>query len=289
MGNSLLEKYKSAKCCLGKENLFRSSTIKIDDLLDENNKIDTNANRNQNSNEINPEIGSKRKNLMNSSSLMKIDSQSQNSNSNKVQIKFSISNLNEDCLEELNISEDTPSYNFFFSKVMEEINKARTDFLGYSKLIKKYADEIKTDTNNKNYLLSNGNKIYFNYGRKDFLESAKILENMYRDFYLLKKFEYAEDITFPLPKIRFEKILQDEYIRDNFEELKNKFKGKYDIKSLLFFRCTKDPQISIIVQLVIDLKRQNEKYLLSDGLRFININFKTFKNGVIGIFIVLAN
>lgn len=302
MGNSLRQKFIPVIICCKPQ---KSYTFRLDELEKETDDIakivipedDSNDNSNKNSDKIiNLKKKPIKKNLLEVSSLRNIENESHRENNNDSLISqnnkiFSPSIFN-DSLEDLNINEDQEIYEYFFSKIYEEINKARCNILSYSKLIEKYSYEIRSEEKNKNYLLSNGKKIYFYCGKEEFLESARELEKLNEEFTkensFLKKLEYVKEINFPLPNDHIENVFVSGYIEKNFEDLKIKFKGKYEIKKLLFFKCTKDPVISIVIQAVLDLQRKNSKVLLSDDIKYININFKLLNNGMIGVFIIFA-
>ena len=274
MGNTL----NSVKSCYCKNNLDRVYTIKVDEIQGtSDNKI----------------LESKRKSI-NNSSIMKIDSNKSirnncNDDNNK---EFTKSLFNTHCPEEFNINENQKLYDYFFSKIFEEINKARCNFLEFSKLLEKNADKININKDKNNYLLSDGKKLYFDFEKKDFLECANVLKKLHKEYNknnsFPSKLEFVEEIGIPLPRNDIEKVFEDDYIEKNFIELKNKFKGKYDIKKLLYFKCTKDPEIALIIQIIKDLKRKKGKILLNDEIKFININFKGFNDNMIGVFIILA-
>jgi len=295
MGNSIIEKFKSGNCCYNKININRSSSIKIENF----NNTEKTKNKNKFTINIIEEsirqsalLEAPKNNLMNISSLKNIDGKSQISNSEiNDQNIFSKSILNEDVPEEFNINENHLS-NLFFFKIYDEINNARVNLLSYSKLIKKYAKKINMKKNKKNYLLSNGKKIYFEYDKRDFLECAEKLEKLNEELSnrnsLLKKLEYIEEIRFPLPKIDIEQVYQDDYIEKHFYELKNKFKGKYELKKLLFFKCTKDPEVSLLIQIIYDLKKRIKRNLLTEENKYININFRVLSDSMIGFFIIFA-
>jgi hypothetical protein len=270
-------------------------------------EIHNNNNNNNSLILLKPQISPRRnnlessKNLLNKSSLKEIrsvnsnqgyHSDNNNNNNSKSNGKiFTDSILNEDCPEEFNINEN--KYNYFFLKIYEEINKSRCDFLYYSKLIMKYSNEIKVGKNNRNYFVSNDKKIFFEYEKKDFLECAKYFENLDQVFNkkknTLKKLDYIEEIQFPLPKTEFESIFERNYIAENFLILRKKFKEKYLISKILFFKCTtKEPEISIIIELINEIKGKSKKILLNDELKYLNINFKVLNDGMIGVFLVFA-
>jgi hypothetical protein len=164
MGNSLLEKIKIAECCCN-QNLKKVITFRLDE-----DKTSKNS-------ELPISIGGDIKiNLLDKSSLRDVEiqmGQSQNIFSNN---SFHISDLNHDYPEDINISENKNSYDYFFLKIFDEINKLRTDPLNYSKLFIKYSNEIQKDLLNRNYFLYNGEKLYIKFNKEDFLLISKDLE-----------------------------------------------------------------------------------------------------------------
>jgi hypothetical protein len=304
MGNGIFssEICKTVNCYNQKFNIKRSETINIDELpekyeIDKNNLL-----KNEDSNEQaqNPKFEENKgeteeieHKISRFSSLNDVNSSKSNQDKIKNSLQeannFSNSLLNQDIIEEFNINENKYLYDFFFVKIFDEINRARTNLLSYSKLLVKYSNEIKTDENNINYLLSNDKKIHFVYDKEDFLICAKELEKLDDELKKkntsLKKFVYIEEMKFPLPKKLSYDISKD-FIKKNFETFKNKFKHKYDIKKLSNFSSTKDPEVAILIEIIYDIKRRN-KYLLSENIRYVNMDFRSFK-GLIMIFITFA-
>ena len=175
---------------------------------------------------------------------------------------------------------------------IEASNKARKDLLGLSKLIVKYAEEIKVDENKKNYLLSNEKKIYHEYSKNDFFITAKDIENLYYNKKMENNFmselKFVEEINFPIPHTNFEECYDKDFVNLKMEEIKERCKTKYDIRKFLSFKCSKDPGVGIIVEIVNDMRRKNGKILLDEKLKFVNVNFKGFRGGLIIVFLVFA-
>ena len=235
-------------------------------------------------------------NLLNNSSLRNVEvhrRKSKFSNFSKEPYFFSSSNLNENIPEDFNINmnENKKLYDYFFSKIIDEINNKRSDLLGFSKLLIKLSDDIKKDEDGFSYLICNGEKYYFEYNRKDILEHSEKIKNL--DLELkkknisLKKFEYLEELTIPLSDINLKKIFEKNSLEILYKELKEKFKDIYNIEKLLFFKSTRDPEIVIVKKFIEDLKRKDRRIFLSDTIEFINFNFKAV-DGMIFVFIVFA-
>lgn len=296
MGNYCLLQFSAEKNCLGK--VDRIKTFNVENLSSVKGEENENNLQNKKSNNLDPQIwdykDSTQNNLLQVSSLgriQRINSTNETKENSKFNKNFSTSMFNKDFPEDVNMNENNFSYNYFFSKIFEEINNARKDLLLLSKLVKKYANEIKSDENKKNYLLSNDKKIYFDFDKNDFLQVVKKLENlnnkMKQEKSVLQEFKYVEEICFPIPKKSFEEIFENNYVKKQMEILKNKFTGKYDISKLVFFKCTKDPEISLVVKIVDEMKKNKAKFLLNEELKFININFIGLNDGMIGVFLVL--
>lgn len=204
MGNSILETIKSANinCC--NQNLKKAPTFKLEEDENKFNFLVIDLNK-QKSKEENIYIES---NLLGKSSSKNGQMQVQNgsnrdenyllhiSSLNNVQIQVqngsyrdyerendrelsSTLNLNQQILEEYNINimnenigdDNKYSYNYFFSKILDVINKLRIDPLAYSKLLSNYSNVLIEVKYNKSYLLSNEEKIYFEFNKNDFIES----------------------------------------------------------------------------------------------------------------------
>lgn len=284
MGNFCLTKF-NPKSSQEKEALIKSKTIQIEDL-----KVKESQKGKSNESNENTE-----NNLLENSSLKNIEESPSKSKRNDM--TFKEKKFNKSMFSNSNPPVDYNLYkqeakNYFSKKIFEEINNARNDFLGYSKLMEKYAEEIQTE-NKKNYLLGDdGIKIFFEFDKKDFLETAKDLKDLYEKRFkekenILKKLEYSEEICFSFPKNNLDKIFDGNFITSKMEELKMKFKGKYNISKFTYFKVTKNPKISMVVEMLYDLRRK-KKILLSDEVDLINIKLKELKDGMIGVFIVLA-
>ena len=247
-----------------------------------------------------------RNNLLNLSSLNNIGSNLylrensnlvRNNNDNIIEPSipriFSKSNFNKEILgdsiveldKNLNIDKNVciNCENFSSEILLDEINKARFDILGYANLIEKYAKEIKMDENNKNYLLSKGKKIHFSFNKNYFLECANHIKIFYNNKSLGKLF-INTDLNIPVPYRSNNRIIH-KYIND----LKIRFKDTYVIKTFLSFRTTADFEVALIIQIVKDFSRNKDvNKFFSEDINYVSINYKKIKEDMIGVYIILA-
>jgi len=241
----------------------------------------------------------KKEDLLNKSSLRYIrdkneskEIETNNLQNNKNPILFTKSKFNK-MMSNDNISISSFSLNKISLKINEisndlilkEINKARSDILNLSNLIEKYSNYILIDENNKNFLLSNGNKIYFEFERKFFLECAQFLRTNNLGNNSLNNLEINDELKIPIPF----NINNNNLIHKSIKNLKEKFKEKYLIKSFLSFRTTVNLEVSIIIQIVKDFSRNNAvEKLLGEDTNFVSINYKKIKEDMIAVYIILA-
>lgn len=183
----------------------------------------------------------------------------------------------------------------FSLKILDEINKARKNFLEYSIIIKNFSNKIQKEKDtNKNFIMSHDNKLYFQQEKSHFLECASYLEKLekkkFEENIKYENFIFEKDLIIPISDNDRNCCTEDKFLKENLNKMKKKFKGRFDINKFLFFKSTKCPITSFAIQLVIDFNRkEKEKYFLDEKSQYIGINYKINKDGIYGIFLTFAN
>jgi len=284
MGNSCCLTNLKFKCLNQNQDqnnsIIKLKTLKLD-ILDrrqvsknnENKLLDVNNNNNK------PE------DLLNSSSLKNIQSYVGNDLIQFIEQKQSLSSNSYMKMDEFKNFENDSNLDFFTFQIIDEINKARTNCEEYSRIINKYHSEINSE-NNKFYINSYGNKLYFEHGKIKFIDCVDFLSKKKS----MKKFIYKEELRFTISDYDKKICTEKDFLVESLKKLKIKFKGKYDIKKFLFYKSTKCPEVSTTIQIVNDFARkENDKHLLNENYKYIGLNYKYKKNGLIGVFLTFAN
>lgn len=220
---------------------------------------------------------------------------------------FNINNYN-------NINNSNKKEDFFIDKIINTINLARTNGLLFNELIIKHAKEIQgIETikdiegelddesralikKNKFFLRSEDKKFFFNNEKSEFLECGERLKdsNLYNSGFSSKDSEdnkllIKREIMLPILIKKGRIVLEREYILNYLADLNKLNEGKYDVRKFLFFKTSKNPEISLIIQIVQDFyKEDNEKTLLNETYKFIGVDYEIDKFGYYGVFITFS-
>lgn len=210
---------------------------------------------------------------------------------------------------ERNISDDIK----FTEKILNEINTARIDPLEYSKILEKFFGDIIEDKKIENvennqekkyYLLSKGKRLNLDCDKSKFIECANFLKNSQKEECIksniddinkymkeqeLKKLELIEDIKLPLTNLDKKCCTEIDFLMKKLENLKQRFKGKYNINKFSFFKSSTCPKAAIAIQIVNDFSKEDfKKDLLNAEYKYIGLNYKIDNDGYLGIFLTFA-
>lgn len=185
--------------------------------------------------------------------------------------------------------------NEFCEKIVNEINYARTDFLGYSQKIQNFSEKIITEKESgKKYFSRDTGKVYLPKKEDGFQKCLNYFKKKYekclKENSFPKKLRFVEELKFPFPKKDNEKCLDSDYIKDTYSKLKKIFEGTYDFDNLIYYKSSDDPEISTLLQ-IVDQEHQGKvrDVLLNRSLKYIGVKNEKLKDGSNVVFIFLAN
>lgn len=182
----------------------------------------------------------------------------------------------------------------FINKIVNEINKARLSPLYYSKKIKQYQSNIKIDKKeNKKYILSKNRKLFLPSNEDGFENCINYLtdleEKMDRKGKYLERLIFKEELKIPFPVNDLDKAMDPDYFSRCYSVLQEKFKGTYEMVNMLYYKATKDPEASTILQIVDqNSKGRIRRVLLGEKVRYIGVNYGVLSEGVYVVYLILA-
>jgi hypothetical protein len=180
----------------------------------------------------------------------------------------------------------------FAVEIFIQINTLRNNCLAYTKKIdffSKFIEEINGDkflTLEMNDFISNSILVQ---GLPSFKEAIKFLEIYYKKYSTLNRLVHISDLKIPFPN-DVKLVIDKNYIHNKAEEIKKKFKGKYEVTGYTYDITYKDAELTTIMQIVDDnYGNKNRRHnLLNKDIKYIGINYKKLNDEQYAVYILLA-
>lgn len=178
-------------------------------------------------------------------------------------------------------------------KFFGEILTCRENVLNYSKKIENYMQLIRREKKEIILEVMQNNFIAKNRlvtGKPAFREAIKHLQYLNEEKINFKRLEFVEDLKIPFPYRDVEKAKNFSFIKKQYEKLKEKFKGKYELTNFHFDISYKNPEISTIMQIVDDSfgSKKRQSNILDKYNKYIGISYGEIGNDRIIIYYVFA-
>ena len=163
----------------------------------------------------------------------------------------------------------------------------RKDPLAYSEKIGKYMKNIVTDKNLHYFCMPHNSKVNLPRGQPAFEECIEILKNSKR----MNTLTMVESLKLPFPEKYPEQATSREYITKNLIELAKENKEKFKICWFHYDNNIKNPEISLVLQLVDDNNSHGErrKHLLDENIKFVGINSGPLRRNIYCIYLVFGS
>jgi hypothetical protein len=180
----------------------------------------------------------------------------------------------------------------FAVEIFIQINTLRNNCLAYTKKIdffSKFIEEIKGEkflTLEMNDFISNSILVQ---GLPAFKEAIKFLEIYYKKYSTLDRLVHINDLKIPFPN-DVKLLIDKNYIHNKAEEIKKKFKGKYEVTGYTYDITFKDAELTTIMQIVDDNygNKNRRNNLLNKDIKYIGINYKKLNDEQYAVYILLA-
>lgn len=184
-------------------------------------------------------------------------------------------------------------------KILNEINEARLNPIKFSEKIEKYSKLIYEDkTIKKSYLSiykrNEEVKVYLKKDKSSFLECINLLQElptkMKEENYKLESLIQIEELKFPCPYYDLDKIDDFEFIDICISEIRNKIKGKYNLKAFHYYISFIDIEPLSVLHVVDDcnFNRTIQRAIFNPEVKYIGINLCKIKDGVYIVYYIYA-
>jgi hypothetical protein len=273
MGNiNCCEKVKINESIFHLENIFHSEDIKINQKENQNLNILANSSESKTDTNKVPENSY----VTNNTEFDYTSNLRNNSNAiqNYMEEKNTLKSLNNwmKLIRHFTFENKLPSFNL---KFLEELNKARTDFLGISQKLLKYSEEF--DIVKEKFYEINNDEIRQNFFRTkdDLIKSAEFFKKLYvnkieKNEENLEEFIEIDEIKLPIPsdKDLLNSLKYYKLFKKRFDKM---FSKKFALTKINYDIFHEDPEISYI--LFISKNTENLSYLFEKKSKYIGIDF----------------
>jgi len=187
----------------------------------------------------------------------------------------------------------------FRLQMLDEINLIRTNRLSYCNKIKSFMKFIGNYSDEKYLNFFDEYNEFLNFrvlrGVPEFEETINFLKNFEKKLIekklKIKKLIHIDDLKIPFPEFDINLAKDSGYIKTNFEILKNKLKGKYEVTHYHYDITYKDAEISTLMQVVDDNygDKLRQKNILRRSTKYVGINYGKISDNLIVVYLVFAN
>ena len=179
----------------------------------------------------------------------------------------------------------------FSHSFIKELDKARTDFLGFSQKLMDSITNFDSIQNKINEISEKNTRNKLSRTKEDFKMALDFFEELQREKIKGKKKDLNElieidDLKLPIPSNRQE-LNELKYHKKFVRRFNFKFNKKFKINKMIFGCVHEDPQISFLLYITKDIK--NLRYLFDKEIKYFGMDFEENFNGTIFITVVLAS
>jgi hypothetical protein len=181
--------------------------------------------------------------------------------------------------------------NNFSQLFIEHINKARTDFLGFSKLLIEHYNNFDYIQNKINQIndVNLINKIFRS--KENFKEASNFFNELYEKNIKENKINLTDlieidEIKVPIPLDKKE-LSKNKYYKKFRRRLRSKYKEKFRIGQIITSICSDEIDISFL--LFISKEFKSFSSLIDEKMKYIAIDFEENKNKTYYFTIILAS
>ena len=178
----------------------------------------------------------------------------------------------------------------FNIKFIDEINKFRTDFLGFSKKLKDYAQNFDKIKNIIDRIYVEDIRLHLSRTKEDFEKTSNFLEEFHNESIKENKGKLSDlveidEIKLPIP-FNKEELNDTKYYKKFDKRFLRKFGTKFKLEKTKSCLVHEDPEIAFLFFITKEVNKK--KYLFDNKMKYIAVDFVEHSKGIIFMTIVLA-
>jgi hypothetical protein len=185
----------------------------------------------------------------------------------------------------------------FRLQMLDEFNLIRTNCLSYCNKIRSSMKFIENFIDKKYLTFFDENDEFRNFrvlkGVTEFEETINFLQNFNKKLIgkkKLEKLDHIDDLKIPFPEFDINLAKDADYIKNNFDIIKEKLKGKYEVTNYHYDITYEDSEISTLMQIVDDNygNKKRQKNILRRSTKYVGINYGKLEDNLIVVYLVFA-
>lgn len=165
----------------------------------------------------------------------------------------------------------------FSSEVLQVLNKARTDFLGFVDILENFIQNFHLFSKKIYDIKDEKIKEILSRNREDLILTKNFFKNLIKTKNKINKrlndINEKADLMLSIPEV-YTKLFDEEFLNKFKDDLKIKFPNKYKIRKIKCEIFLHDPEFSFILVIAKDPKRW--EFLFQKELKYVGIDLEEF-------------